>query len=215
MCIICISGKGAPQPTESTIRTMFTNNPHGAGYMTARDGKVLIHKGFMTIDDLLRAIAAEHFTSSDVVVYHFRISTQAGVNPYMTQPFPMSPNGRHLKALDLSCSIGLAHNGIIPMTSDGNKEFSDTALFAAHYLPKLIRRKADLLDPAILDLLSVITKSRLALLDGSGTVATVGSWTTDTATGLLYSNDSYKPKAATPFRLDTLPYNYGWRCKNA
>ena len=47
MCIICVSKSGVRQPDENTIRTMFRHNPHGAGYMVARDGRVIIHKGFM------------------------------------------------------------------------------------------------------------------------------------------------------------------------
>ena len=81
MCIICVSKSGVRQPGEATIRSMFLNNPHGAGYMVARGGRVEIHKGFMNLGDYLRAIRAECFTLQDSVVYHFRISTQAGVNP--------------------------------------------------------------------------------------------------------------------------------------
>ena len=42
MCIICVSKPGVRQPDENTIRTMFYRNPHGAGYMFARDGRVEI-----------------------------------------------------------------------------------------------------------------------------------------------------------------------------
>ncbi len=90
MCIICISKSGVQQPIDTTLRAMFRRNPHGAGYMYARDGKVTIHKGFMNIEDFLSAVHAERFTPQDSVVYHFRISTQAGVNAAMTHPFPLS-----------------------------------------------------------------------------------------------------------------------------
>ena len=40
MCIICVSKSGVQQPTDTTLRAMFRRNPHGAGYMYARDGKV-------------------------------------------------------------------------------------------------------------------------------------------------------------------------------
>ena len=90
MCIICVSKSGVRQPGEAAIRAMFNRNPHGAGYMFARDGWVTIHKGFMDLDDYLQAIRAEHFTASDSVVYHFRISTQAGVSLAMTHPFLLS-----------------------------------------------------------------------------------------------------------------------------
>ena len=100
MCIICVSKSGVRQPGEATIRAMFLNNPHGAGYMVARGGRVEIHKGFMRLDEYLRAIRAECFTPQDSVVYHFRISTQAGVNPEMTHPFPLSNQPARLRRLD-------------------------------------------------------------------------------------------------------------------
>lgn len=56
MCIICVSPTGVRQPNFTTIRTMFRNNPHGAGYMFARDGKVHISKGYMNIDSFLDAM---------------------------------------------------------------------------------------------------------------------------------------------------------------
>ena len=95
---------------------------HGAGYMFARDGRVQIHKGFMDVDSFLDAIRGEHFTAKDSVVYHFRISTQAGVNPEMTHPFPLSNRLSYMKALDVECRCGVAHNGIIRLTSDRNQQ---------------------------------------------------------------------------------------------
>ena len=49
MCIICVSKSGICQPDESTIRTMFHRNPHGAGYMFARGGRVIIHLSLIHI----------------------------------------------------------------------------------------------------------------------------------------------------------------------
>ena len=108
MCIICVSKSGEQQPADTTLRAMFRRNPHGAGYMYARDGKVTIHKGFMNIEDFLSAVHAERFTPQDSVVYHFRISTQAGVNAAMTHPFPLSNQPRMMRALDLTCRCGIA-----------------------------------------------------------------------------------------------------------
>lgn len=191
MCIICVSQSGIHQPTDATIRTMFRRNPHGAGYMFARDGKVTIHKGFMNIDDFLAAVHAEHFTAEDSVVYHFRISTQAGVNPAMTHPFPLSNQPRMMRVLDLTCRCGVAHNGIIRLTSDpNNKVYSDTAIFITDYLSQIIHRKADLRNPETLNLIWKLAQSKFAILDGSGYVATVGHFINDR--GLLFSNDSYR-----------------------
>ena len=192
MCIICVSRSGIRQPGEATIRAMFLNNPHGAGYMYARDGWVTIHKGFMDLDDYLRAIREEHFTVSDNVVYHFRISTQAGVSPEMTHPFPLSNRPARLRKLYLRFRVGVAHNGVIPLTSDpSNERYSDTAIFITDYLSHIIRRRADLRDQRVLDSIFQIAQSRFAIMDGGGYIATVGKFIDER--GLLFSNASYLP----------------------
>ncbi len=190
MCIICVSPTGVRQPNYTTIRTMFRNNPHGAGYMFARDGKVHISKGYMDIDSFLDAMRRERFTKKDAVVYHFRISTQAGVNPQMTHPFPLSNRREHMKSLDLNCKCGIAHNGIIRLTTDpNNKEYSDTAIFITDYLSAIIRHPDDLKDPQVLRLIQRLAGSKLAIMDASGYIATVGDFINEK--GLLFSNQSY------------------------
>ena len=190
MCIICVSPRKVRQPSLATIKTMFQHNPHGAGYMFARDGIVHISKGYMDVESYIEALRAEHFTAKDAVVYHFRISTQAGVNPAMTHPVPLSNKLAHMKALDVECRCGVAHNGIIRLTTDpANKEYSDTALFIADYLSEIIRCSEDLKDEGVLKLVHRLAGSKLAIMDGSGYVATVGSFINEK--GLLFSNDSY------------------------
>ena len=191
MCIICVSPKRVRQPNVTTIRRMFQNNPDGAGYMVARDGKVTISKGFMDVDEYIEAIRAEHFTAKDPVVYHFRISTQAGVNPQMTHPFPLSNRIEHMKVLDVECSCGVAHNGIIRLTTDrNNREYSDTALFIANYLSLIIREPGDLKDERVLKLIHRLAGSKLAIMDGDGYIATVGEYINQK--GLLFSNASFE-----------------------
>ena len=191
MCIICVSPKRVRQPNVTTIRRMFQNNPDGAGYMVARDGKVIISKGFMNVDEYIEAIRAEHFTAKDPVVYHFRISTQAGVNPEMTHPFPLSNRIEHMKVLDVECSCGVAHNGIIRLTTDrNNREYSDTALFIANYLSLIIREPGDLKDERVLKLIHRLAGSKLAIMDADGYIATVGEYINQK--GLLFSNASFE-----------------------
>ena len=191
MCIICVSKSGVQQPTDSTIRAMFRRNPHGAGYMYARDGKVTIHKGFMNIEDFLSAVHTERFTPQDSVVYHFRISTQAGVNAAMTHPFPLSNRLPHMKALDVECPCGVAHNGIIRLTSDPSQhEYSDTALFITRYMARMVHGLDDLKDAQLLNRIERLAGSKLAIMYGSGYIATVGNFIHER--GLLFSNDSYR-----------------------
>lgn len=190
MCIICVSPARTRQPSFSQIKMMFLNNPHGAGYMFAREGRVHIHKGFMDIDSFLSAVKAEHFTAKDSVVYHFRISTQAGVNPEMTHPFPLSNRLPNMKALDVECPCGVAHNGIIRLTSDpSQREYSDTALFITRYMARMVHGLDDLKDAQLLNRIERLAGSKLAIMDGSGYIATVGNFINER--GLLFSNDSY------------------------
>lgn len=191
MCVICASPKGTRQPSVSEIKSMFSCNPDGAGYMFARDGKVFIHKGFMEIKEFLQAVKAENFTAKDSVVYHFRISTQAGINPQMTHPFPLSNQREYMKALDVHCGCGIAHNGIIELTSNrSEKEYSDTALFIADYLSAILKKPADLHNAEILEWIRCLINSKMAILDGSGYIATIGQFHNDH--GLLFSNLNHR-----------------------
>lgn len=190
MCIICVSKSGVRQPTVNELYIMFQNNPDGAGYMVARHGMVSISKGYMDFDEFLNAVRREHFTEKDSVVYHFRISTQAGINPEMTHPFPLSNRLERMEKLDTTCRIGVAHNGIIRLTTDpDNHRYSDTALFITQYLRVLIQRREDLRDRRILDTVWNLAQSKFAIMDGGGYVATVGQFLN--RDGLLFSNASF------------------------
>lgn len=205
MCIICIKKRGVNPPSNKLIKTMFKNNPHGAGYMIARGDYVSISKGFMNVDDLLTALKSERITKDDAVVYHFRISTQAGVTPSMTQPFPYSHEEAHLKALDVRCKLGVAHNGIITLTTDyKQKELSDTALFIRDYLKYFITKKSDLKDAKRMELLHEVVSSKLAFLTADGDVFTCGEF--NTWSGLLFSNYSYVERE--PVKATTKVYNW-------
>ena len=197
MCIICVSEKGVRQPNLNELSQMFQRNPDGAGYMVARDGRVEIHKGFMSFSNFLANVQAENFTDDDVVIYHFRISTQGGVNPSMCHPFPLTKSLKHTKALDVLAKIGIAHNGIIPLTTNRNdKEYSDTAHFIAEYMPHVIRHVEDIRDEQIQTILGKLAESKLAIMDGTGYVAIIGNFITESS-GLKFSNSTYKN------------YNYG------
>lgn len=206
MCVICISPKGIRQPNEKEIKAMFEANPHGAGYMNVTaDGLVEILKGFMDVKDLLRELNARKFTKGDVVIYHFRISTQAGVNPYMTHPFPLTRDLENTKLLDCTCPVGIVHNGIIPCTSRKDNEYSDTALFITQYLSSMIERASDLLDDGIQHRIENLLQSKMAIMDGYGNYITLGKFFTDKS-GLIYSNmywERFTRPAVNLFDRDT------------
>lgn len=188
MCVIAVSKAGKRQPTETELRAMWARNPDGAGYMFARDGSVIIHKGFMILSDFINAVRSEKFAAADSVVYHFRISTQAGVNAIMTHPFPITDNPEYFEYLDLICPLGVAHNGIIPLTTDPEeKKYSDTALFIMRCLSRIIKESKDINNVFIQKMIKNLGGfSKFAFLEGTGNITTIGDFTD--SNGILLSN---------------------------
>ena len=184
MCVICVSSKGAKQPSAETIRKMFEANPHSAGYMYARNNKVVIHKGYKAIEELMADLEYENFTENDVVVYHFRIATQAN-RIEMSQPFPITRNIDDLEELDIVTDKGLAHNGILSQTSNGDKELSDTAIYIRRYIAG-----REITSEFVNNLAEDTEGSRLAILEGDGNFHLTGTWTYEN--GLYYSNENWK-----------------------
>lgn len=199
MCVIAVSPAGCRQPTKKDFQLMWEHNPHGAGVMyPGPGGLVYIHKGFMTFDDFMYFVREARFVSDDPVVYHFRISTQAGTGPEMTHPFPLTADlSKHLQ-LSQRCEIGIAHNGIIRLTSDPTeKTYSDTSLFIARYLPLFIRSGADLDNPMTLDTIRYLAGSKFAIMRGDGRIYTVGDFYKQPG-NFLVSNEFYKPARNFP-----------------
>lgn len=188
MCVICVSPYGVRQPDRETIRTMFKRNPDSAGYMVARDGVVEIHKGFKDAEELFRELDFEKFTEADVVVYHFRISTQAHTLA-MSQPFPITEDETELKRLDSYSDYGLAHNGILYAWSNGDKVLSDTALFIKGLVAPEIEKNG--ITKRLVKTIREETKgSRICLLDAEGRFYLTGKWIFED--GLYFSNSTYE-----------------------
>lgn len=180
MCVICVSEKGKRQPTVAELKAMFQRNPDGAGYMYVSSGAVKIRKGFMTWREFVEAWATEGFTEADVVVYHFRISTQGGVKPEMTQPFPLTSKLAITEMTRIRrCGCGIAHNGIIPVTADADDlEYSDTARFIVDYLSWMLITRSDVNNPKKQEQIRrLIGWSKLAILTTDGEVTTIGDFT--------------------------------------
>jgi hypothetical protein len=195
MCIIVIKERNIPFPTIKTLKECFSNNPDGAGFMYAVDGGVHIEKGFMSFKSFKEGLFAVRKIYGDNIPYvlHFRISTQGGVLKEYTHPYPLSDDMDDLRKLSFTTKIGIAHNGVISLTSSYlEKNYNDTMKFISQYLSLIIRDKKYFKDNKTMMLIErLIGSSRLALLDNSGTVVKIGAgWVTDN--GVHYSNDTYK-----------------------
>lgn len=191
MCVICVKKQGIEMPSKSLIHDMWVTNPHGSGYMINRNGKVLIRKGLMSERALLDSLKNDNVNKDDILVLHMRISTQAGVTRSMTHPFPFTSNLEEMEMLNAYTNLGIAHNGIITMTSNPfENRYNDTSIFIAKYMTKIIHYYDDLHDSSILEILEQLTQSKLALLDKNGQLALVGEFYEDD--GLLFSNLHHK-----------------------
>ena len=183
---------------------MFENNHDGCGYMyLGSDGYVHIHKGFTDFIEFYNDVRKHNFTSNDVVIYHFRISTQARRRE-MTHPFVLSENLKHQELLNVKTNLGIVHNGIIRMTTDYKEnDYSDTCLFISKYMTKIVHSPQDLLDSSVQEIIEKLIDSKMATLDNLGNVTLIGKgFLVDQKSKLIYSNDSYKERVWFYHKVD-------------
>ena len=195
MCIIAYKPLNVAFPEEYILHNCFDNNDDGAGFMYAFNGEVHIHKGYETFEKFMAALNKARAITGDKVPYvmHFRIATQ-GYERTMTHPFPLSSKMENLKRLHYKCSIGVAHNGILDITSDGAKTYSDTMKFITDYLSNIIQSYDWHKNKRTKKLIEyLIDGSRLAILDAHSHCELMGKgWESDK--GIYYSNHSWAYK---------------------
>ena len=208
MCIAIYKPKGVEFPSKSTLKTCFKNNQDGAGFMVATGKQVIISKGHMGFTSFWKALRAsrEKYGDDKAYVMHFRISTQGGVRQDGCHPFPLSNSMSEMRKLNNVCEIGIAHNGIISLTSGGYSkkvDYSDTMKFITEYLSLIIKDKNYYKDKDTLNLIDKLCGSRLAILDSRGHCELIGDgWQADG--GVWYSNDSYLPATERYFPTPTM-----------
>lgn len=210
MCIIAIKTPNKKFMSKSVLAECFRNNPDGAGFMYPHNGEVHIRKGYMSFNSFWNALSETRAKYGDDIPYvmHFRISTQAGVQPSCTHPFPLSTNMSDLKMLKCKAHVGIAHNGIIQLTTDhSQKEYSDTMKFITDYVPFFIRNLNWWKSSAAKTALKELCKSKLAILGGDGHIERIGDFVEDD--GHWYSNTTYRaPKVKSYSYWDDGYYLY-------
>lgn len=202
MCIIAIKPKGKKMMDDYTIKSMFINNPDGAGYMyyDYNSKKVVIKKGFMTCKSLLASLHSKDFTNTNVIL-HFRIGTSGFNDALNCHPYPIYQKN----ALKVKTDLAMAHNGILhdftpPKTSDIN----DTQVFIRDVLSTL--KPGFLKDNDKVNLISkLIGTNKLAFLDDKNKVYTIGNFITDG--DYTYSNGTYKVYPTYPVYRGVTTYS--------
>ena len=187
MCVIAYKSRGA-HLSDNMVRAMFDANPHGAGFMYAKDGRVHFEKGFFNVEALLRRYHA--CVSDDMpAVVHCRITTHGATCPQLCHPFPIVQ--RHAKEFKQTgeAFLCMAHNGIIPERSwwwfaNPNGKDSDTSAYARKLWLEGLRALTTARQAREIE--REIGGSRLAFMDGSGNVELLGHW--EKVAGVWFSN---------------------------
>lgn len=225
MCVICYKPQNEKMPTFKALENCWNVNPDGAGYMFAHKRRVYIRKGFMDFISFMSSLESDKAKYGENIpwVLHFRISTQAGVNPECTHPFPLSDKMADLKKLDTITDIGIAHNGIIHLTSDGYSKtitYSDTMKFITDYMSLIVKDTNWWRDKNTVTLIERLIKSKLAVLDKYGHCELIGNFIEHD--GCFYSNTSFEDRVYKNYFNSNIidnswdrydgwtPYQSGW-----
>ena len=181
MCIIAAKPAGVNMPEDKILENMWNRNDDGAGFMYAVNGKVYIEKGFMKYKDLktrLDQLGRKYNLRKLPMVMHFRITTHGGTKPENCHPFPISDSVGMLKKLKLTTSIGVAHNGIIPISP--RKDISDTMEYIASQLAPLSKAVPMFYkDKNLMQMTANAIDSKMAFLTGDGKIYTIGDFIAD------------------------------------
>lgn len=195
MCIIVCKDKGQELPKEEVLKRCFIRNNDGAGFAYNLNNKVYIKKGFMTFEDLKKALdtLTEQVSVKDIgLVIHFRIGTAGTNGAGNTHPYPLTHKWWNYKITDMTTGVAVFHNGIINNYAPDKKnkhDFNDTQLYIMKRLAKLPQHFYK--KQKWLDTIGKETSSRLAFIDADGNIYRAGSgWVEDD--GIYYSNSTYK-----------------------
>ena len=195
MCIILYKPRKVPMPSLEIMENCFTANPNGAGFMWKEGDIIHISKGYMTLDTLQGALLQLENPKMLELVIHFRISTTGSSVPQNTHPFPLSNDIDDLRALNIICERGLAHNGILHDYAGFHN--IDTDMSDTMYFCKAI---AGVKDRFIENIIAphVAKGSKFVYMNGKGKTITFGM-VKPKGTGIMYSNSSYLKPVVTVY----------------
>ena len=199
MCIIAVKPRGVALPSIETLKRLFYKNPDGAGIAYAIDGAITLSKGYMDINEYIKAVQKIPVEASAII--HTRISTSGGINKELTHPYILTNNYKELRRTSAKLTEGfvVAHNGVFGEFG-ALKGANDTMQFIVNYLHPLKELKekarASILDADIKPLINkLVSGSRLVILNTAGEFELFGNYWHE-ADGVYYSNEGYKPAPA-------------------
>ena len=194
MCLLIKADAGQIIPKEH-LKNGWRENPHGAGFAFAKDGKVLVRKGFRRFKDFWRTY--RDFQQYPKIV-HLRYGNVGSLSMDNCHPFQVDSD------------LVFAHNGTISITStrkDLHGQWSDTRIFNELILKDLRKRDKNFLENSSWRwmLSNSIGYSNLVFLDSEGkfTIINKSMGELDTETGIWYSNKDYLAKPTHKYAQTT------------
>lgn len=176
MCCISAASKGV-RIERKYLKNMWAENPHGIGFMVAKDDKLLVRKGFFNFKSFWKCF--RNFQDYDKVV-HVRWANRGVINVDNCHPFIVSKE------------IGMVHNGTISIPLQDNK--SDTRVFNDTILKKLYSNNPNFLEDFSTKwfLSNSIGNSKLVFLNNKGEITIINKDRGEEFEGVWYSNADYK-----------------------
>jgi hypothetical protein len=206
MCIIAFKEKGMEPLGATILQRCWNKNSDGAGFAYLNSRKTWnVEKGLMTYKDFWNAYDAHKFTKNDVVIVHFRVGTSGNrKGPDCTHPFVIKTGKAwededekylaEMRKTEYTASAIAFHNGVVG-TGEGIN--SDTMLAVKDWIAPLHNI---MVRPKILDIMMIATECSTSrwLVTKGPQVYLLGKWITDKETGIIYSNDGFKPPVVQP-----------------
>lgn len=176
MCLL-IAKKEDIKIDKKYLKNGWRENPHGAGFVVAKHGKLLMRKGFTSFKTFWKAW--REYEQYPAVV-HFRWANIGKINYDNCHPFIVDNE------------LAFAHNGTIPIATDGEK--SDTRTFCEEIARKCKEYNPNFLDDPITNwfISKSIGNSKLAFIDNHGKLTIINQDRGEFHEETWYSNTDYK-----------------------
>lgn len=193
MCIIVYKEAGTNAKIDyELLENCFDNNPDGAGYAIAYDGKLLLKKGFMAWHDFetsLRKTIKSIPIKEAGIMFHFRITTHGGTNRENTHPFPIGTETlTERKYTNLDACVAM--NGICLANGGYKSKVSDTMEAVMEIINPMYDIAGAFWKHDSAKTIFGFLGAKWAILEKDGSITSFGNF--HSVGGWTYSNYSYQ-----------------------
>lgn len=189
MCIAIKQPRGL-ELSKSVLQKCWDNNPDGAGFMYASNGKIIVRKELDSFKSFYKQLSKHRKRNNVDFVIHFRIATHGMIDKRNTHPHRVNQ------------STWLVHNGVISQKCFNKSSLSDTVHFT-----KLLGKLPSnfMLNDSMLELIrEYISTDKIIFLNDRGDVKIVNESHGVKKHGCWFSNHSFQKIA----------YAYSYQSRN-